>query len=266
MEDYDPLAEQARLAAEREAFVAETMASLAPGQRALLQRVLEAVTDVVSLQEDHNFYLDQRLGLLPRRLILAAGRRLAARGRLADPTDVFYLRWTELVAALRATAPPDGLAALAQARCEGFARWATVTPPPFIGTEPPPPPSAAPGVQAATGPGTLDGEATTVLRGNGGSAGVARGPARVLRHLGEADKLRPGDVLVARTTMPAWTPLFAVASALVVEVGGVLSHAAVTAREYGLPAVLSVQGATSRIRDGQLVEVDGTRGRVRLLS
>ena len=104
-----------------------------------------------------------------------------------------------------------------------------------------------------------------VLPGNGSSAGVARGPARVLLKLDEADRLAPGDVLVARTTMPPWTPLFAVASALVVESGGILSHAAVTAREYGIPAVVGVDGATRVIRDGQLIEVDGTRGTVRIL-
>ena len=88
----------------------------------------------------------------------------------------------------------------------------------------------------------------------------------MLLSLAEAERLQPGDVLVARTTMPAWTPLFAVASALVTEVGGMLSHAAVTAREYGLPAVLGVPDATKRIRDGQLVEVDGAEGLVRIIS
>ncbi len=121
-------------------------------------------------------------------------------------------------------------------------------------------------MSAAAAADTLDVDAATVLKGNGGSAGVARGPARILRHLGEVERLRPGNVLVARTTMPPWTPLVGVASALVVEVGGVLSHPAVTAREYRLPAVLNVREATTRIRDGQMVEVDGTRGLVRLLT
>lgn len=84
-------------------------------------------------------------------------------------------------------------------------------------------------------------------------------------NLDQAAKLKRGDVLVARTTMPAWTPLFGVASAIVVETGGVLSHAAVTAREYGIPAVLGVANATSIFRDGQMLEVSGTDGRVRIL-
>ena len=83
--------------------------------------------------------------------------------------------------------------------------------------------------------------------------------------LHEVDRLRKGDILIARTTMPPWTPLFAVASAIVVETGGILSHAAITAREYGIPAVLGVKDATTIIRDGQLLEVDGSRGRVRIV-
>jgi pyruvate,water dikinase len=83
--------------------------------------------------------------------------------------------------------------------------------------------------------------------------------------LSEGHRLQPGDVLVARTTMPAWTPFFAVASAVITETGGVLSHAAVVAREYGIPAVLNVTDAARIIRDGQLIEVDGSAGVVRML-
>ena len=269
MEDRDPEVELARLAAERDALVAATLAGLEPEKRALLERVLAAVRDVVSLQEDHNFYIDQRLALLPRRLVLAAARRLVSRGLLAAEGDVFFLHAAELCGALGSTLedgsqPAGGLAALVDERRAELARWATLTPPAYLGAAPPPPEPAAAGGGAANG--TIEDDGAVVLTGNGGSAGIARGPARILRTLSEADRLRPGDVLVARTTMPPWTPLFAVASALVVEVGGVLSHPAVTAREYGLPAVLNVRGATTKIRDGQLLEVDGTRGRVRLLS
>ena len=104
-----------------------------------------------------------------------------------------------------------------------------------------------------------------MLRGNPSSPGTASGPARILMNLSQADRLKPGDVLVARTTMPAWTPLFGVASAIVVETGAILSHAAVTAREYGIPAVLGVANATTAIRDGQLLEVSGSEGRIRIL-
>ena len=175
-----------------------------------------------------------------------------------DPADVFYLRSAQLLAALRGDESDVG-ALTSHAKSE-MARWANVSPPPWIGTL-----NGQDQAETASPLATLE-TPTGELRGNGSSAGIARGPARVLHSLAEAERLRSGDVLVARTTMPAWTPLFAVAAALITEVGGVLSHSAVTAREYGLPAVLSVQNATTQIRDGQLVEVDGANGIVRIIS
>jgi pyruvate,water dikinase len=103
-----------------------------------------------------------------------------------------------------------------------------------------------------------------VLAGNAGSPGVARGPARVIRSITEAVKLQPGDVLVAETTAPPWTPLFALAAAVVTDTGGILSHCAIVAREYAIPAVVGTGLATTTIQDGQLVEVDGNAGLVRL--
>ncbi|MFY1690866.1 PEP/pyruvate-binding domain-containing protein [Plantactinospora sp. WMMB782] len=100
------------------------------------------------------------------------------------------------------------------------------------------------------------------LTGTPGSPGVAVGPARVVDGPGDFARVRPGDVLVCRTTDPAWTPLFGVVAAVVTETGGVLSHAAIVAREQRLPAVLSVPGAMAALPDGATVEVDGSTGRV----
>src|SRR3990172_6881604 len=104
-----------------------------------------------------------------------------------------------------------------------------------------------------------------MVKGWAGSAGVARGTARVIRSLAEAGKLQPGDVLVAESTMPPWTPLFATASAVVTDIGGGLSHSAVVAREYHIPAVVGTDYATSTFHDGQLLEVDGDAGTVRVV-
>ncbi len=254
MPDYDPDAEQQRLAAARDEAIAETLAGLSPAGAARLREVIDAARQVVSLQEDHNFYIDQRCAFSPRRVVLAAARRLVMKGALAEANDVFYLRSRDLLAAL-AGQTPDAQSIADQAKSE-MARWSKVEPPAWIGTPP----------ADESSPTALDGHRAGELRGNGASAGVARGPARVLMSLAEADRLRPGDVLVARTTMPAWTPLFAVACAVVTEAGGVLSHAAVVAREYGIPAVLNVVDATRLIGDGQLVEVDGSQGIVRIIS
>ena len=91
------------------------------------------------------------------------------------------------------------------------------------------------------------------------------GVARVVRSLQDAERLAPGEVLVAETTAPPWTPLFAVAAAVVTDTGGVLSHCAVVAREYGIPAVVGAGTATNVIADGDVVEVDGDAGTVRIV-
>ncbi|RIK41846.1 MAG: hypothetical protein DCC58_11910 [Chloroflexi bacterium] len=114
----------------------------------------------------------------------------------------------------------------------------------------PPPPSDEPGV----------------LRGAAGSAGSVRGVARVVRSLADAQRLQPGEILVTETTAPAWTPLFASAAAVVTDTGGVLSHCAVVAREYMIPAVVGTAMATAVIPDGATIEVDGAAGVVRILA
>jgi pyruvate,water dikinase len=102
------------------------------------------------------------------------------------------------------------------------------------------------------------------LRGNPGSRGVTTGVAKVARTLEDAKALEPGEILVALTTMPAWTPLFGIAAAVVTETGGALSHCAVVAREYGNSAVVGAYGATTVIATGQRITVDGERGIVML--
>ncbi|WJK41326.1 PEP/pyruvate-binding domain-containing protein [Solwaraspora sp. WMMA2056] len=100
------------------------------------------------------------------------------------------------------------------------------------------------------------------LRGTPGSPGLATGPTRVVRGPADFPRVRPGDILVCRTTDPAWTPLFGVVAAVVTETGGLLSHAAIVAREQGLPAVLAIPDVTTALHDGAHVEVDGSTGRV----
>ncbi|MGH2353578.1 MAG: PEP-utilizing enzyme, partial [Chloroflexota bacterium] len=101
-----------------------------------------------------------------------------------------------------------------------------------------------------------------VLAGTPGSAGIAEGPVRVVGSASEFGMLQPGEVLVAPFTNPAWTTLFQHAAAVVVDTGGAASHAAIVAREYGIPAVMGTVDGTRRLRDGQRVRVDGARGLV----
>ena len=96
------------------------------------------------------------------------------------------------------------------------------------------------------------------------SQGRVTGRARVLRSLEDAPRLHKGDVIVARVVNAGWTPLFVLAGGIVAEMGGALSHGAIVAREYGIPAVFGVSGATARIRDGEVVTVDADHGLVRV--
>jgi pyruvate,water dikinase len=103
-----------------------------------------------------------------------------------------------------------------------------------------------------------------IIKGVAASPGVARGVARILHGPEDFGQMQPGDVLVAPITTPAWTPLFAMASAIVTDVGGPLSHGSIVAREYGIPAVLGTGVATRRIQNGQTITVNGSTGTVEL--
>ena len=261
-EGYDHAAEQRRLAEEREVAVEDTMAGLDDAGRARLREVLDLAVEALPLLEDHNYYLDQRLLLMPRKVVLASADRLVARGALEKASRVFHLRVGELAAALRGD--DAGVRETADRRREELAHFRSVKPPSSIGA-PMPDASVPEGAQLPDAASAAPREQRGDLHGTGVSAGVARGPARILAGLHEAGRLRPGDVLVTTATLPPWTPLFAVAAAVVTEIGGMLSHTATTAREYGIPAVV-LPGATSHLRDGQLIEVDGAMGDVRVVA
>ena len=268
--DRDPDAEHAALAAEREQLVAEARTRLAGYPQAVREQfefMLKAAQDATVLSEDHNFWIDCRGMYQFRRVILECARRFEAAGAIAARDDVFYLTLDEMRESLAATPVTDRKAHV-QERKEEKRRWSTVQWPPVLGTEPPGPPPDTPLFRAVGrffgGPPQESSE-PGVLKGNAGSRGTARGTARVIRSLADAGKLQKGDILVAETTAPPWTPLFATAAAVVTDTGGILSHCAVVAREYMIPAVVGVGMATAVIQDGQLIEVDGTAGTVRII-
>lgn len=113
-------------------------------------------------------------------------------------------------------------------------------------------------------PARSDQAAGSTIKGIGASPGRATGPACVIHGPEEFEQMKPGDILVANVTTPAWTPLFAMASGIVTDVGGPLSHSSIVARDYGVPAVLGTGVATQRIHSGQPITVDGDRGVVTL--
>lgn len=190
---------------------------------------------------------------LVKRVFLEEGARLVQRGLLEAPGDVFFLDVHEVEAA-RESGSGALLRSLVRARREERERWRKTEPPPFVlevpGEELRPVDAAVPDGHA----GSLAGVAV--------SQGRAAGVARVLRSLDDAPRLHKGEILVARVVNAGWTPLFVLAGGIVAEMGGALSHGAIVAREYGLPAVFGVTGATARIRDGDRIVVDADRGLV----
>jgi pyruvate,water dikinase len=141
-----------------------------------------------------------------------------------------------------------------------------MTPPPFIGQPPDVgqmPPEIVPLMTLFFGIGEPEVKGQEI-KGRAASKGVVKATARVIRDLGEADRLKPGEILVCTTTAPPWTPLFAIAAAVVTDSGGVLSHSAICAREYAIPCVVATQVGTHLINDGAMITVDGTQGIVRI--
>ena len=252
----------------RDALLAKARAKLAddPDELAHFEELYEAAHYSNPLTEDHAFWIDQMMIAIVRRFTQELGRRLAERGQLADAEDVYMLHKDELQEALR-----DGVdrTELATQRREEMAAWAKVTPPPTLGT--PPPPEADPFMDAITvrllgitPPDDTPGD-PNVIKGVAGSPGVVRGPARVVRSLAEASVLEDGDIMVCEMTLPPWVPLFSIVGGVVADTGGVLSHTAIVARDFELPAVVGTQVGTSAIADGTMVEVDGTKGTVTIL-
>ncbi len=199
------------------------------------------------LREDTRFYATMPLPYL-RRALLELGRRLVATGVLESPQDVFHLKLAEVEGVAGKWPPlPEDAAALRSLVVRRRAKLAELEHVPLVD----------PRLLGAAEPA---GDA--LLRGVPGSPGVAEGPARVIRSSAEFGRLRAGEVLVAPYTNPTWTPLFQQAVAVVVDSGGIGSHAAIVAREYHIPAVMATMDGTSRLRDGDWVRVDGNRGLV----
>ena len=190
-------------------------------------------------------------------------RRAAAKGGVEDPRMVAMLRFhDELPQYLK---DPRSLVPLIHERWAMRERFAAITPPFFINAQEEVP--SIEEMEAAKGQTRPQvAVAGDVLKGDGGSAGVARGRARIVRDPSDARGLNPGDILVAPLTDPAWTPLFLPASAVVVNVGALMSHAVIVSRELGIPCVIALANATDRIPDGAMLEVDGTAGTVKILA
>ncbi|MCL7453850.1 MAG: PEP-utilizing enzyme [Anaerolineae bacterium] len=251
--EQSPHRQQARLAKEREE---ETQLVLARVEKDLAGRLLVSPllrwvlrhTQANTRERDTMHFELTRLFPPFRRLLLELGRRWSRRGLLDQADDIFFLTLDEMG---EIAASPSVVIDTVQARRAEFEANKLRPWPDIIrgGQEIY---AADRHVEAAAVEGQLQGVA--------GSPGVVTGVARIVRGPEEFGRLQKRDILVAPLTTPVWTPLFAIAGGLIAEVGGILSHGSIVAREYGIPAVMSVAGATKSVQEGQVVTIDGNRG------
>jgi rifampicin phosphotransferase len=242
------LVEEAKAAATRLEACADH-GLLGPLRRRYVRWLIRTYRDTVYFRE----YPKQeaaRAFTMWRTALLDAGGLLVAEGRLDNPDDVWYLRRDELFDALDGERIDVDVAA----RRQEHARNADLDAPPVLTSE----------GEAVRGHTESETALEGALVGTGVSLGIVEGVARVIRDP-KAATVERGEILVAPSTDPGWTPLFLNAAGLVSEVGGAVSHGALVAREYGLPAVVSVPEATTRIRTGQRIRIDGGNGTVELL-
>ncbi len=260
-EDYDPEQEQRSLVSARQAREKLLEDKLSGEDLGKFKMSLLAAQQYLPIQEDHNFWIDQ-VGVCVQRLpVLETARRLVAAGRLDAESDVFLLEYAELQDALRGGS--GDLRELVTRRKLERQENRNLTPPEALGT-PPLVQEEDPFLTKFFGATPEKNPDPRVINGNAASAGKVTGTARVILSLDDAERLNRGEILVCPATMPPWPPLFAIASAVVTDHGGILSHTAIVAREYQIPAVIGTKVATSLITDGSTITVDGNEGTVRM--
>jgi pyruvate,water dikinase len=251
--------ERQRAAEEKRVQSAETTQNRLKGlRRWAFDTTLKLGQTMAAVREDA--LADIGLGYpVLREMLHELGCRFVQAGSVAEAEDVFWLHADEVEGAVAALARGDSPANMEESVTE---RQATrealkrVTPPPML-----PPRKKYMGFNMESWtPAAEDSQSGGTLKGIGASVGCVTAPARVLHGPQDFGQMCPGDVLVAATTTPAWTPLFAMASAVVTDVGGPLSHGSIVAREYGIPAVMGTGVATRRIKSGQAITVDGSEG------
>ena len=249
--------------------------ALPPDRRDEFDRILADARAIYPVREDNTIIVGDRPFALLRRTMLEAGRRLAANGVLPAAADTAYLFIDELSATLDGEIIVDLIDRVVQRR--GEEAWVRAHPgPAYIGKQAPPPdisrlPEPLRQVNAPVlwvvsheypAPTEPSADADVLISGVAASPGIAEGTVRVIRGHDDMHRLTDGDVLVCQVTSPAWAPLFPLACAIVADGGGALSHAAIAAREHGIPAVLGTASATSTLHDGQRIRIDGSKGLV----
>jgi rifampicin phosphotransferase len=214
------------------------------------KRMIDRVRTFIGYREYPKYGMVSRY-FVYKQALLKEAERLVQAHVLGEKEDIFYLTFGEFHDVVRTNRVDDQLIGR---RKDAFRSYQALTPPRVLTSD----------GEVIGGAYRRDDLPAGALAGLPVSAGTIEGRARVILDLGEAD-LEPGDILVTAYTDPSWTPLFVAIKGLVTEVGGLMTHGAVIAREYGLPAVVGVQNATRLIRDGQRIRVHGTDGYVEIL-
>jgi pyruvate,water dikinase len=275
--------EVSRLQAERRQLIDDYRELLSTDEeRAAYDQMINLAHRVFPYVEGHKFYCEHWYTNLFFNKIREFGALLSKNGFFPDPEDVFHLTHYELKNAIidmmtawsNGSAPrgPQHWPQLVAERKAAIATWAKHDTPPALGPVPDviddPAIVMLWGITRESLDAWLSASSNATsneIKGFAASSGVVEGTARVVRSVEEISRLQKGDVLVCQVTNPTWAPIFQKISAAVSDIGGSMSHAAIVAREYGLPAVVGTGNATSRIKDGQRVRVDGARGTVTIL-
>ncbi|MFI0815946.1 rifamycin-inactivating phosphotransferase [Streptomyces sp. NPDC021098] len=218
------------------------------------KRMIDRVRTFIGYREYPKYDIVSRY-FVYKQALLAEAERLVQADVLPEREDVFYLTFQEFHDVVRTNQVDDQLDQLIQQRKDAFRTYQALTPPRVLTSD----------GEAITGAYRRDDVPAGALIGLPVSAGTVEGRARVILDMAEAD-LEADDILVTSFTDPSWSPLFVGIAGLVTEVGGLMTHGAVIAREYGLPAVVGVEQATRLIRDGQRIRIHGTDGYVEILS
>jgi phosphohistidine swiveling domain-containing protein len=261
-EGQNPYERQRRTAERREEATRAVLERLDTTRRRLFGRLLKWAQDIGPMREDALADVGLAWPVM-RRMLLELGGRLFEAGAVDKPSDVFWLRRDEVEKiAASMDAGETRLGSLSDAVEQRKMLWRgqrRVTPPQLL------PKDSWFMVIEGLMPARSEEQTGDTIKGVGASGGQVTAPARVLSGPEDFGQMRPGEVLVAPITTPAWTSLFAMSSAVVTDIGGPLSHSSIVAREYGIPAVLGTGVATRRIRSEQNVRVDGDAGTVTLV-
>jgi len=272
--DFDLDVERKALAQKREEATKEVLEKVPEDQKGWFTMLLGLAQKTGSFSEEHNHYLDLYTHALMRRSCLGIGRRLVAAGVIDDPEDTLFLIPDEIRAV---TLVPDGfnLRHIVDRRRKDWKGWCSKDNPPAILKEGFTMDDAMGVLVQSNDPIALKvvvgsmpvpkPELNADLYGICGSGGVAEGPARVIMKESQLDEVQAGDILVAASTAPTWTPVFGLLKGVVVDRGASLSHSAIVSREYGIPCVINVFEGTAKIKTGQRLKVDGDNGVVYIL-